>query len=102
MKPAKILASVICISATTLLAPARTSHAAPPDDTNLAQQIFDTMLKVPGNQPGFRTVHAKGIICHGTFSPTADAASLSRAAHFQSTSTPVIVRFSDGAHSPSI
>ena len=99
MKP---LNPLISLAAIAFLSAQPTSHAAPPDDKDLAQQIFDTMLKVPGNQPGFRPVHAKGIVCHGTFAPTADAASLSRAAHFQSTSVPVIVRFSDGAHSPSI
>jgi catalase len=69
---------------------------------DLAQQIFDTMLKLPGNKPGHRLVHAKGIVCQGTFTPSKDAASLSKAAHFQGGSIPVTIRFSDGAPAPSI
>ncbi len=74
----------------------------PPADKDLAHQIFDTMLQVPGNKPGYRPVHAKGIVCRGTFAPSEDAATLSKAAHFQRASVPVTVRFSDGATDPSI
>ena len=73
-----------------------------PADKDLAQQIFDTMLQMPGIKPGFRPVHAKGIVCQGTFAPSKDAATLSKAAHFQGGSVPVTVRFSDGAPDPSI
>src|SRR5215831_5721039 len=69
---------------------------------DLAQQIFDTMLQVPGNKPGHRPVHAKGIVCQGTFIPSKNAAGLSKAPHFQGPSVPVTVRFSDGAPNPSI
>src|ERR1700729_143923 len=65
--------------------------------SDLAHKIFETMLQVPGNKPGFRTVHAKGIVCSGTFTPSKDAAGLSRAANFQGAAVPVIVRFSDAA-----
>jgi catalase len=71
-------------------------------EQDLARQILDTMLQVPGNKAGFRTVHAKGIVCQGTFVPTSNAATLSKAAHFQVTSVPVTVRFSDGAPDPAI
>ena len=74
----------------------------PPADKDLAQQIFDTMLQVPGNKPGYRPVHAKGIVCQGTFAPSGDAATLSKATHFQGASVPVTVRFSEGAPDPSI
>src|SRR6476646_5857498 len=77
-------------------------YAAPEADKDLAQQIFDTMLQLPGNKPGNRLVHAKGIVCQGTFAPSKDAASLSKAAHFQGGSIPVTIRFSDGAPAPSI
>jgi catalase len=69
---------------------------------DLAQQIFDTMLQVPGNQLGHRPVHAKGIVCQGTFTASKDAPSLSKAAHFQGGSIPVTIRFSDGAPDPFI
>src|SRR5271169_244537 len=71
-------------------------------DKNLAQQIFDTMVQVPGTKAGYRVVHAKGVVCEGTFSPSKEAASLSRAAHFQGAAVPIIVRFSGGAPDPSL
>jgi catalase len=69
---------------------------------DLAQQIFDLMLRAPGIKPGFRPLHAKGIVCQGTFTPSRDAAAISKAAHFQGGSVPVTVRFSDGAPDPSL
>ena len=67
---------------------------------SLAQQIFDTMLQA-GAKPGYRVAHAKGIVCQGKFTPSKDAATLSKAAHFQGASVPVTVRFSNGAPDPS-
>jgi catalase len=72
------------------------------DDKSLAEQIFDTMIQVPGTNPGYRAVHAKGVVCRGIFAPSRDAATLSKAAHFQGASVPVTVRFSDGAPDPFI
>ena len=60
------------------------------------------MLKVHGVKPGYRVVHAKGIVCQGTFTPSKDAATLSRAGHFQDVSVPVTVRLSDGNPDPII
>ena len=71
-------------------------------DKDLAQQIFDIMVQAPGNKPGYRPVHAKGIVCQGTFAPSGNAATLSKAAHFQGALVPVTVRFSDGGPDPSI
>ena len=71
-------------------------------NNDLAQQIFDIMVRAPGNKPGYRPVHAKGIVCQGTFAPSREAMTLSKAAHFQGASVPVTVRFSDGAPDPSI
>ncbi len=67
---------------------------------DLAQKIFDLMSRAPGIKPGFRVVHAKGIVCKGTFAPSKEAAALSGAAHFQGTPVPVTVRFSGGAPDP--
>jgi len=71
-------------------------------DKDLATQIFETMLQAHGTKPGYRPVHAKGIVCQGTFAPSRDAATLSKAAHFQGGSVPVTVRFSNGAPDPSV
>lgn len=71
-------------------------------DQSLSQQIFDVMIQLPGNNPTFRTAHAKGIVAAGTFTPSKEAADLSKAAHFQGGSTPVVVRFSDASQNPSV
>jgi catalase len=70
------------------------------DQPNLAQQIFETMVKT-GAKPGFRTAHAKGIVCEGAFTAAKGAAALSKAAHFHGAAVPIIVRFSNAATDPS-
>src|ERR1700722_12225915 len=55
-----------------------------------------------GVHPGFRPAHAKGILLTGTFTPSSEAASLTRAPHIQRSSTPVTVRLSDFASVPNI
>jgi catalase len=82
--------------------PNQAAGVEPPADKDLAQQIFDIMIQAPGIKPGFRPVHAKGLVCEGTFTPSAAVAGLSKAAHFQGASAPVIVRFSDGAPDPTM
>jgi len=74
----------------------------PAEKRSLARQIFDVMLQVHGTKSGYRPVHAKGIVCTGTFTPASAAPDLSKAVHFQGQPTPVIVRFSDGAPEPAI
>jgi catalase len=55
-----------------------------------------------GVHPGFRPAHAKGILLRGSFTPSAEAASLTRAPHLQRNSTPVTVRFSNFAGIPTV
>ena len=55
-----------------------------------------------GVHPGFRPAHAKGILLTGTFTPSSEAASLTRAPHLHRNSTPVTVRFSDFAGIPTV
>jgi catalase len=55
-----------------------------------------------GVHPGFRPAHAKGILLTGTFTPSPEAASLTRAPHLNRNSTPVTVRFSDFAGIPTV
>lgn len=62
-------------------------------------QMFETLF---GQYPGFRPAHAKGIMLSGKFTPTRDAASLSRAPHFNRPSTPVTLRFSNSTGIPAI
>jgi catalase len=46
--------------------------------------------------------HARGILLSGTFTPTSEAASLSSAPHFNSSSTPITARFSNSTGIPQI
>jgi catalase len=66
------------------------------------EQIIDTLISIFGSHPGYRPAHAKGVVCEGTFTPTAAAASISRAPHFQRDPVPVTVRFSEFAGIPTI
>src|SRR5438093_2832510 len=68
----------------------------------LAQQILDAFDAAFGLHPGFRPAHAKGLICSGTFTPSAEAAKLTRAPHASRPSTAVTVRYSDSTGVPTI
>src|SRR5215469_12985358 len=92
----------ICVLTGAAVSSAAASAADPQSDKGLSQQIFETMIQVPGANPAFRTAHAKGIVCEGTFTPSKDASSLSKAAHFQGGSVPLTVRFSDASPDPFI
>src|SRR6476620_4515141 len=61
----------------------------------LAQQLLEALDALAGVHPGFRPAHAKGLMCSGTFTPTSEAANLTRAPHANRPSTPVTVRYSD-------
>ena len=68
---------------------------------NLPQQIADLMVQLNGGiHTGFRFNHAKGIVVSGSFTPTAQAKTLSRAAHFSGPAVPVTVRFSNAPGVP--
>jgi catalase len=62
-------------------------------------QQFDTIF---GLHPGFRPAHARGVMLTGTFTPSSDAPSLTRAPHVTRDSTPVTVRFSSSTGLPQI
>lgn len=66
----------------------------------LSQDVLAQFDKIFGLHPGYRPAHAKGILLTGTFTPSAEAASLSRAPHLTRPSTPVTVRFSNSTGLP--
>jgi catalase len=68
----------------------------------IAGQALKAFDNLNGPQPGYRPVHAKGILLTGSFTPSASATGLTRAAHVQRPSTPVTVRFSDFAGIPTV
>jgi catalase len=67
--------------------------------SNEILQKFDTLF---GVHPGFRPAHAKGTMLNGSFTPTAEAAALSKAPHLNRPVTPVSVRFSNSTGIPVI
>jgi catalase len=69
----------------------------------LSRDIIEAFDKAHGGiHPGFRPAHAKGILLTGVFTPSSEAASLTRAPHIQHDTTPVTMRFSDFAGIPTI
>lgn len=70
---------------------------------SLAEQIVDAQTTLAkGPYKGLRANHTKGIVVTGSFTPSASAANLTRAAHLQSTPSKVTVRFSNAGGVPTI
>src|SRR5437016_516488 len=70
--------------------------------TNVIAQLVETMRALAGSHPGFRPVHAKGIVCSGTFRGTPDAPSVSRAPHLQGQAVPAVMRFANASGNPDV
>src|SRR6266436_572606 len=68
----------------------------------LAQELLDAFDGQFGLHPGFRPAHAKGLMCSGIFTPSSEAAKLTRAPHASRPSTAVTVRYSDSTGMPTI
>jgi catalase len=60
----------------------------------------DVANEIFGFHPGQRALHAKGIVCSGTFQASTGARALTSAAHMQGAEVPVICRFSNGSGDP--
>lgn len=67
--------------------------ATPKQATEVANEAY-------GRHPGYRALHAKGILLKGIFTASPEAASLCRAAHLQGEPVPATVRFSNGSGDP--
>jgi catalase len=65
-------------------------------------QIVETMRALAGAHPGFRPVHAKGIVCAGTFRAAPEALRVSRARHLQGQTVPTVIRFSNSNGNPEV
>ncbi|MEE7477278.1 catalase family peroxidase [Methylobacterium hispanicum] len=72
------------------------------NDASTAEQTIDVMNKLFGKHPGFRANHAKGVVAEGSFTPSPEAAKISKASLFQGPAVPVTVRFSDATGVPTI
>ena len=58
------------------------------------------MRALAGSHPGFRPVHARGIVCSGTFRGAPIARSASRATHLQGQPISTVIRFSNVSGDP--
>ena len=67
-----------------------------------ATQVVDAMNKLWGSHAGFRANHAKGVVVTGSFTPSKQAASLSKAVLFKGPAIPITVRFSDSTGLPTL
>jgi catalase len=72
------------------------------DEEPVETQIVNVMNKLFGVHPGFRANHAKGLVVEGSFKATPEAAALSKAAHFNGSTIPLVARFSDATGVPNI
>lgn len=87
------------LSAVTLI----TTLPVMAEEKPVTGQLVDTLTTLSGGpHAGFRANHAKGVMLEGTFTPTAQAATISKAAHFQQAQSAVLVRFSDATGVPDI
>ena len=64
------------------------------------REIVETMRRLAGPHPGVRPVHAKGLVCAGTFRASPEAPRISRAPHFAGHPVATIVRFANGTGNP--
>ena len=91
--------SLIALSISNVYAQETATTNAKP----VTEQIVDTLTKLAGGpHAGYRANHAKGIVVLGEFTPAKSAASITKAAHLQTTKSAVIVRFSDATGVPTI
>jgi catalase len=65
-------------------------------------EIVETMRALAGSHPGFRPVHAKGIVCSGTFRGAPQARDVSRAGHLQGQAVPTVIRFANANGNPDV
>jgi catalase len=66
------------------------------------QQALEIINKRFGHHPGYRGLHAKGILVKGVFTAAPGASRLTRAQHMQGEQIPVTVRFSNGSGDPDL
>jgi catalase len=60
------------------------------------------MRALAGPHPGHRPVHAKGLVCAGTFHASAEASGITRAPHFAGQPVPTIIRFANSNGNPDV
>lgn len=99
LRIARALAPVLLTAGSVVPAPGRAQATA---TETTPTELVDAMNKLFGKQVEGRAIHAKGIVLQGSFLPSHEAASFSKARHFHGERVPVIVRFSSFAGIPTI
>ncbi len=70
--------------------------------TTPPENALETIHERYGAHPGRRALHSKGVICEASFTATAEAGRLTRAAHMSGEPTPTYARFSNGGGDPTL
>jgi catalase len=66
------------------------------------EQAVDAVHERFGRHPGHRALHAKGLLCKGTFRASPEAGGLTRAPHMQGADVAVTARLSNGSGDPHV
>jgi catalase len=74
----------------------------PSESKSVPERIVDLMYKMAGSHPGFRPVHAKGLVCQGTFRASVEAPRMSRAEHLRGQPIPTTIRFANASGDPNV
>ncbi len=97
------LNSSIAISSLLFAILSSTVSADEINNKSVVEQIVDAQTTLAkGPYKGLRVNHNKGIVVTGSFTPSASAASITKAAHLQNTPSKVTVRFSNAGGVPTI
>lgn len=72
------------------------------EEGDIHEQLVEAMSQISGRHDGRRTVHAKGVWCEGSFTPTPEGAELCRAAALSGDPVTALVRFSSSSGDPEV
>jgi catalase len=74
----------------------------PAESRSVPERIVDLMFTMAGSHPGSRPVHAKGLVCQGTFRASAEAPRMSRAEHLRGQPVPATIRLANSSGDPNV
>jgi catalase len=94
--PRMVALAALVVAATAAFAQSDAARRSTP------AELVDALNGVFGKQTDNRAIHAKGIVLEGKFTPSPEAAALTKAPHLQGTAVPITVRFSDFAGIPTV
>jgi catalase len=95
VRRAAVLATLVAALAAVPVA----AQAAPASTPVRLVHAFNDLF---GVHEGYRAVHAKGLVCEGSFIASPEARAVTRAPHMQGVEVAVVFRFSDFAGTPAV